>query len=412
MERNPEEELFERLAEAIGEPLEQVYRMPDLERRQLIEVLGLGHHVAKPLGEEKVGQGAHEVGTAATDASGVGDGVGTGQEKQRCGDQVELEESSAKPKDLVSTGEWASSVERQLKMDTVKLEHLLVGTNNEAMGEDHLEAYLQAHLDNPDRVKVVLEELAGVDVVPDDNSHLFRQDAKANEEVYQGKGKGQGKGKSSALKRGFTDVDLDAEAEHSGKGVMEKRETKQRKLEENDQGVESAVENQHENTSPRLAGTTETVVDPKEVDEEERLLILVEDAHKEPDAFNPGPALSEVSKKKPLGPLKLKDIKELVDEPEDRLVEQEFGENEAVNPGAQQAQNGQTLVNLDESVVILDPMPNQDGTGGDDEQVLQLLRRQSAPAARDCAYSPEVRKLAESLAEMFPSTPVSYLLHR
>ena len=41
-EVNPEEELFERLAVALGESLEQVWSMPDVERRQLIEVLNLG----------------------------------------------------------------------------------------------------------------------------------------------------------------------------------------------------------------------------------------------------------------------------------------------------------------------------------------------------------------------------------
>ena len=41
MDANPEEELFERLAVAIGESLEQVWSMPDVERRQLIEVLNL-----------------------------------------------------------------------------------------------------------------------------------------------------------------------------------------------------------------------------------------------------------------------------------------------------------------------------------------------------------------------------------
>ena len=71
----------------------------------------------------------------------------------------------------------------------------------------------------------------------------------------------------------------------------------------------------------------------------------------------------------------------------------------------------QAPVNLDEAVVIIDPVLNQDGKGEEDEQVLQLLRKQLAPG-RDRVYSPEVRRLAESLAEMFPNTPLSYLLHR
>ena len=89
---------------------------------------------------------------------------------------------------------------------------------------------------------------------------------------------------------------------------------------------------------------------------------------------------------------------------------------EAVDPGVnmdvqQTAENVQAPVNLDESVVIIDPMLNQDGEGEEDEQVLQLLRQQLTPG-RDRVYSPEVRRLAENLAEMIPNTPLSYLLHR
>ena len=73
----------------------------------------------------------------------------------------------------------------------------------------------------------------------------------------------------------------------------------------------------------------------------------------------------------------------------------------------------QAPVTLDESVVILDPMLNNDGEGEgeEEEQVLQLLRKQLAPG-RDRVYSPEVRRLTEYFAEMFPNTPLTYLLHR
>ena len=96
------------------------------------------------------------------------------------------------------------------------------------------------------------------------------------------------------------------------------------------------------------------------------------------------------------------------------MVDQNDG-GEAVNPGVnmevQQAENFQGPVNLDEAVVINDPRLNQDGGGEEDEQMLLLLRKQLAPG-RDRVYSPEVRGLAESLAEMFPNTPLSYLLYR
>ena len=71
----------------------------------------------------------------------------------------------------------------------------------------------------------------------------------------------------------------------------------------------------------------------------------------------------------------------------------------------------QAQANLAESVVIIDPIPDRDVNSKEDEQVLQLLKKQLAPR-KDGVYSPEVRRLAESLAEMFPNTSLSYLLHR
>ena len=118
--------------------------------------------LARPV-EENVGQGGHEK-TVGDGTRQVGQGAG---HEQKCGDPVELEEASAKTKDEVkptnnvSKGGWASSVEKQLKEDAAKVARLLVGTRNEVMGEEQLEAYLQAHIDTPNRVKVVVEELTG-----------------------------------------------------------------------------------------------------------------------------------------------------------------------------------------------------------------------------------------------------------
>ena len=437
MDRNPEEELFERVAEAIGESLEDVWRMSDVERRQLIEVLGIGQ-VARPVLEEEVGLGGHE-NTVGDDTRGVGQGAG--YKEQKCEDQVELEEASVEtkdeeepPNDVFKVG-WASSVEKQLNEDAAKVARLLVGTRNEGMGGEQLEAYLQAHMDKPNRVKVVVEELTGVDAQAEEDTHLLHIDAEANEEVYQGKGKGLGKGKSNTLKRGLADI---AEGEHRGEDVVESREIKQRKLDGNgrDNPAVAEVENSKENVSPRLIGKVEAVEvgDPKEADVEERLLEEFVDAQKDPDTVDPGAGPSSVSKHAgesvQQNHLKLKDIRQLVGDPEERLVEQEHEEvaveaveavgerdgGEAVDPGVnmdvqQTAENVQAPVNLDESVVIIDPMLNQDGEGEEDEQVLQLLRQQLTPG-RDRVYSPEVRRLAENLAEMIPNTPLSYLLHR
>ena len=151
-------------------------------------------------------------------------------------------------------------------------------------------------------------------------------------------------------------------------------------------------------------------------------------AEKYPDTVNSAAGPSGVSKHsgEPIqkSHLKLKDIRQLVGDSEQEHVAVEIntvgavGTNagdEAINPvgnmEVQQARNVQAQANLAESVVIIDPIPDRDGKSKEDEEVLQLLKKQLAPW-KDDVYSPEVRRLAESLAEMFPNTSLSYLLHR
>ena len=172
-ERDPEEGLFKKLADAIGESLEQVRGMSEIERRQLIDVLGL---------ETKEGA------TGPTSSSSAKTHVATDlllhdvQNRQEEGDRSEgkyevqtLEEdvsnnakhvpNTEKDCGAINVGEdleGISPLEKRLKEDTEKVKKLLSGTVNETIDMDVLEAYLQAHQENPNRVRVVLEELAGV----------------------------------------------------------------------------------------------------------------------------------------------------------------------------------------------------------------------------------------------------------
>ena len=110
------------------------------------------------------------------------------------------------------------------------------------------------------------------------------------------------------------------------------------------------------------------------------------------------------------GLLRLRNLNELVNVPEERVVVQK---HESVEVGVVE-ENGQNpdskAVNPDfnEDVELA---PKQDGTSDREDRALQLLRKQLAPV-RDRSYSPEVRELAERLSEMFPNTPLGYLLHR
>ena len=120
-------------------------------------------------------------------------------------------------------------LERRLKEDTARVKRLLAGTTNETMDEV-LEAYLQSHSDNPDRVKVVLEELAGVGAWADADTDLSDLFAEFNEDHLQDKGKGKGKGKSTTLKRAFPEADP-VPGENGESDWSNERKVKQRKVE-------------------------------------------------------------------------------------------------------------------------------------------------------------------------------------
>ena len=161
MEKNPEEALFKKLADAIGETLEQVWGMSEKERRQLIEVLGLETkggdtgptssssaktHVATDLllydvqnrQEGDRSEGKYEVQTLEEDVSN--NAKHAPNTEKDCG-AINVRE------DL----EGISSLEKQLKEDTDKVKKLLSGTAHETIDMDVLEAYLQAHQENPNR---------------------------------------------------------------------------------------------------------------------------------------------------------------------------------------------------------------------------------------------------------------------
>ena len=251
-ERDPEEGLFKKLADAIGESLEQVRGMSEIERRQLIDVLGL---------ETKEGA------TGPTSSSSAKTHVATDlllhdvQNRQE-GDRSEgkyevqtLEDVSNNAKHVPNTEkdcgainvgedlEGISPLEKRLKEDTEKVKKLLSGTVNETIDMDVLEAYLQAHQENPYRVRVVLEELAGVVDLAD----LESEDSiiVVDDEVPTAvKGKGKGKGKSCLTKRGA----LPLESEE----IV--RQAKHRKLEEGEQNELVNMSNNQGNVDINISG--------------------------------------------------------------------------------------------------------------------------------------------------------------
>ena len=326
----------------IFENIDQVWRMPDVERRQLIEVLNLDTV------EKKNGQEGHEAVKEAMIEEDIFDPYEKERveacQKKRWGEEVELvEKSTVKDKEEIEGGVseedevWVSPLERRLKEDTARVKRLLAGTTNETMDEEVLEAYLQSHSDNPDRVKVVLEELAGIGALADADTDVPDLFAELNEDHFQDKGKGKGKGKSTNLKRAFPEADpFPGNNEQSD--WSNEREVKQRKVERDQHGTEAhgsmnnhitiateatiavatvagatvtiaaateagstnAVGNNLDKLPPQSPGVAEGggIVAQEDATEDERLLVEVKDTN----TTNRGPGPSGVMQQKEMHP--------------------------------------------------------------------------------------------------------------
>ena len=306
MEKNPEEALFKKLADAIGETLEQVWGMSEKERRQLIEVLGL---------ETKGGA----TGPTSSSSAKTHDAtdlllydVKNRQEGDRSEGKYEVqtleEDVSNNAKHPLNTEkdcgaikvredmEGISPLEKKLKEDTDKVKKLLSGTAHETIDMDVLEAYLQAHQENPNRVRVVLEELAGVVDLADMESEdpIIVVDDEVPSAV---KGKGKGKGKSVLMKRGPFPLESEEIV----------RQAKHRKLEEGEQnelvnvsnnqgivninipGLEAAGNRQSTNPSKDSASLEHMIQNERLVaDDEENLINQL-----------PGPSGKRINEEKP-----------------------------------------------------------------------------------------------------------------
>ena len=153
VEKNPKEALFKKLADAIGETLEQVWGMSEKERRQLIEVLGL---------ETKGGA----TGPTSSSSAKTHDAtdlllydVKNRQEGDRSEGKYEVqtleEDVSNNAKHAPNTEKDCGAInvredlegispleKKKLKEETDKVKKLLSGTAHETIDMDVLEAYL------------------------------------------------------------------------------------------------------------------------------------------------------------------------------------------------------------------------------------------------------------------------------
>eukprot|EP00092_Neocalanus_flemingeri_P005268 GFUD01005667.1.p1 GENE.GFUD01005667.1~~GFUD01005667.1.p1 ORF type:complete len:929 (+),score=262.59 GFUD01005667.1:112-2898(+) len=155
-------QLFQRLATALGETLEMVCNMQEKERQELITVLGL-----RMVGtNEESGEGKtsslleNPPLTAVPSDESFGDKIAT--EDQNNNEKVPAQKEPAltvlnPPKEPELHPEM-----KALQQDTSKVLKLLSSDIGTAFNADVVQAYLEAHMDRPDRVQVVVEELAGV----------------------------------------------------------------------------------------------------------------------------------------------------------------------------------------------------------------------------------------------------------
>ena len=163
---------------------------------------------------------------------------------------------------------------------------------------DVLEAYLQAHQENPNRVRVVLEKLAGVVDLADMESK-DRIIVVDNEVPSAVKGKGRGKGKSGLMKRGAFPLESEEivrQAKHRKLEEGEENElvnvsNKQGHLDMNISGLE-ASDNQHSSNHSKDSANLEHMI------QNERLLV---DDEENSNLINqaPGPNGKRINEEKP-----------------------------------------------------------------------------------------------------------------
>ena len=280
---------------------------------------------------------------------------------------------------------------------------------------DVLEAYLQAHQENPNRVRVVLEELAGVVDLADMESEdrIIVVDDEVPSAV---KGKGKGKGKSGLMKRGAFPLESEEIV----------RQAKDRKLEEGEQKELVNVSNNQGNVDKNIpgleaAGNQQSTNPSKDSANLEHMIqnerLLADD--EENSNFNlnsnqlPGPSGKRINEEKPS--LTLRKIEELVEDPEgkpkhpEKELEARVTNTEAapVLEKEGDAQLAQLAEHVEANIVEV----KHDGTGGEGKEEQGVLEKQQE-VKKPQVYSPEVRVLAEGLSEVFSATPLSYLLHR
>jgi hypothetical protein len=180
-------ELFHQLAEAIGETLEAVYNMQESERGELIIALGLMKGGNKDIGENittemNKGQVVNAKDIVETFKDDDGDNLVLDKVQFAFeSDNIDtFDEETRLDNDTVVKEDDANNINRQnqeslLELDGVhpKLISLqkdadlvikLLGPGRDGVINAELVlAYLEAHMDRPERVQVVVEELAGID---------------------------------------------------------------------------------------------------------------------------------------------------------------------------------------------------------------------------------------------------------
>ena len=211
-QRNPEEEQFRRLAEELGEPLAAVWSMGEQERRQLIQLLlegGGDEAAARAGGRAEKHTAAASPPTAAASppmaAASPPTAAGVTPEANYAGARSRGANSSHKP-DAPPRQSWAVTL---LHNDATKVMRMLQGTRNEAMEKEQVVAYLEAHMLDPRRVQVVVDELSGVAEEQEQEEEKVTLAELA--EVFADKGKGRGKTSIGVKRR------LEERAEHGGK---------------------------------------------------------------------------------------------------------------------------------------------------------------------------------------------------
>jgi hypothetical protein len=365
MDQNPRFRMLTRLAEELNTSLETVLEtllaMSEVDRALLVTLL-----------QEEKGSGGPRQSVTGDEEESLEENV---TRSENIGTKTNYEaiyhsETDSVVRDAaVEADEKMNRIYRSLELDSEKVKSLLRGSEHENIDDTLISAYLEAHLENPSRVQVVVDELTGEDEEMDSSSGQLGRMSPDNPE------KGKGKGKSSKAQVSRSSCDPSEKGTKRRPSPRGEESGARYKRRETADMPSSPMVSQSEPSSsaasqevlPALCDTEENLVSPP-------VLVTVDQVKHSRLLIHPSPV---------------------------------YVVDVVTGAGTAEVSTAPLLVVTDLDVLVPGVVDPADIPAGPSKQVKQV----EIPITR-MQYSVAELSLADGLSDMFPSTPVKYLRSR